>query len=371
MHSLLFLLLDDLPSTREEREFLHLTGETLEHPGGRLYESQGDPRWIISEVRKRLLAGATLTAVLIPEFAIRDLREMDLPRSCLVVHAELMSTIPFQEGWRPLREDNLDLFRVLRPVREGMRIEVVEDPESFQESLHSSTPTVIRARLHEVSESPHRWYGSLAEPSVGGAVTLMTLSAFRQRQARHDGEIWLRNPAALGLSFSDDEESLPTLVKNRQLKIHGLSVSLRGNYDSLLDMWMGEQDQEISREALLGELKQLKESGVSTNYAALLTLHAPNVDPQVRIMSGLVVEQVTPFVAQNLVITTERRVIVHPGEIVPIALPAWCMNQDLPSPGGEKIRQTPFILDLAGASSQEGVWSLLEARVHSSQPSQP
>lgn len=373
MRSFLYLLFGDHPSARD-REALHLTGQTIELSRGIFYESRGDLIRSLPKIRQHLLGGEILAGVVTPEFALRELRYLDLPRGCLVVHRELMSTIRMHGGWRLYQEEIMGQYLVLKPLPEERRIErhitVAEDLRSFQNSLRSSTPTVIKVRLDEVQEAPHRWFGKLADPAVGGAVALMTLSAFRNHGSSHHQEIWLRNPAALGMRFSEDEDLLPSLVRNQSLEIHGLSVSLDDDKEKLLDIWKErlEGNNEISSETLLAELNHLDESGTLADYATFLTLRAPGEDPQVRIARGLVVEQVEPFVAQNLVIATDRKVIVNPGEIVPIALPAWCMNRDLPSPSGQEVRQTPFVLDLAGASDQGDVWSLLEERVLTSQP---
>jgi hypothetical protein len=76
----------------------------------------------------------------------------------------------------------------------------------------------------------------------------------------------------------------------------------------------------------------------------------------VEIEEGSIFEQTSVNNVQTLAAARRQQITVQPGAFVPLALPAWCLNQSLAAPGGEPVRPTPLVLANPGRSQDE-VWA--------------
>ena len=131
-----------------------------------------------------------------------------------------------------------------------------------------------------------------------------------------------------------------------------------GRYDEIA----GQYFSDCSSEQVAAILQQLEEHRWRTHYAALFVLSA-SVDPTVRIPQGVVVQQTGLTGVQTLATAGVQAVVVGPSSIVPVAVPAWCLNRSLSAPNGEKVRATALQLQVGENVDQSAVWALIAARL--------
>jgi hypothetical protein len=221
--------------------------------------------------------------------------------------------------------------------------------------LGSSEPTTARAQLQEVRDAPERWFGELAEPHVGGASVLLALAA----RNRESSSIVLRNPAALGMKLDRAEARLSTALAN-----HGVTIDLRAVTwgSGVVDEWL-RSNLAASDDTFAAEVRH---AASVSNFGVLAVLRPGVVDPAIEIPAGTVLEQPTPFDAQHLAVARGTSVTIGMDQVVPVALPAWCLNDDLPPPGGETLHLTPLRAPFAEGATQGAVWEALDDRLRGS-----
>src|SRR5262249_24124746 len=140
--------------------------------------------------------------------------------------------------------------------------------------------------------------------------------------------VTLRSPAALGLRRTVGANSLTAHTQAGRIRARG------HGFEHASDLRLPPDDAERVQREL---------RGAAASYAVMLELEAV-VDPVVEIAEGIVFEQTSVNGVQTLAAAVSRRVTVNPGALVPLALPAWCLNDALASPSGQPVRGTPFML---------------------------
>ncbi len=344
-----------------DRERFQLEG-SVPGPGEHLlWISAGRPGELGPLLFDALLSEGVWSAALLPEIPPEDLRWLAAEwRGALVVHLDLMDRLgEAGEGrWQVEHTDENLGIAVLRPQRERPAqqrrtppVRVLEGTSTghtataHREELHSDLPAVARVRLREVEQDLSSWFGDLADPEVGGAIALLTLSG-----ARPDSDaLVLRNPAALGLVCEYPENSLAAYRRDAGLRISGIGTTVREAPGRVAGL-------RASPAAWARELENLSGTDCAADYAALLECAALR-DPEIVISEGTVLEQTGITGAQTLGVARTRKAVVDIGQIVPLALPAWCLNRSLSAPGGEPVRPTP--LRLSSGGSQREVWDTL------------
>lgn len=207
------------------------------------------------------------------------------------------------------------------------------DPDEFRSQVQTVKPAFAVVNTASVPDL-RLWYGDLAEPSIGGANVLFTISS----SDRTPTSVTLRNPAALGMNFRADQSSLGHLVASGKVTA-AINATTWDNVERVL--------------------------GSAGDYVVVLSLGA-DVDPEVVIPAGSIFEQLAPTAGHQALATTVRvSVTVSPGRTTLVGIRAWCLNQNLSAPTGQFVRPTPLVLASQPADQSE-LWRSLTARLRKS-----
>ncbi|MCZ0990375.1 hypothetical protein [Streptomyces diastatochromogenes] len=364
MQEPVFLICFDGEPSPSDRERFHLKG-SVPGPGGRpLWMSYGWPADLVRLLFDALLGEGVRSAAFLPGIPPEELRWLATEwRGALVTHLDLADLlgVASESQWHWAHTDENQRIAVLRPQQERPEVEQKTPPvrvlegtaTAYREELFSNVPAVARVRLSEVRQDLSSWFGDLAEPDVGGAIALLTLSG-----ARKDSDsLVLRNPAALGLVCEYPEHSLAAYRRDAGLQVSGVGTTMREAPRHVVEL-------RASSEEWAHELDRLSGADCAADYVALLELSALR-DPEIVIGEGTVLEQTGITGAQTLSVARPRSVTVSIDEIIPVALPAWCLNASLNAPNGEPIRPTP--LRFSEGSTQREVWDTLSDLLKGSQ----
>lgn len=223
--------------------------------------------------------------------------------------------------------------------------EFAERATQYRKLLEASESgqVVLSRESIRTSEALEQLFGQYADPKIGGAIALLSLSG----AAASDGqEFVLKSPAALDLDVDLSPESLVAKPARDALELRCLGCShiseleRADGFITPIDEWS------------LMCSDTLEESPAS--YFVALELDA-SVDPTIAIKRGMVFEQKTLVGVQTLAVAKDIRTIVDSGEVKPLILPAYCLNSNLSAPHGSPMRPTPFVYRRADGSQQD-VW---------------
>jgi hypothetical protein len=242
-------------------------------------------------------------------------------------------------GWR--RVSVSDLFLILAPEREHPASEdpVLSAP-TFRSGLRGREPLVIRVQLHDSLANDEELFGDLVPAALGGSSALLVLSGARPGAST----VGLRNLGSLELTWLDGDDTMTDHRRHGTVKCRavGLSKSTApsfaafANPTAMAEAWEHRFDPAWS-------------------YWVLVELSAL-VDPPVWIPVGQVFGQRAVNGIQTLAVAVSTRVTVTPGQLVPLALPVWCLNKDLSAPDGEPVDPTPLLTRYQEGTSQRQVW---------------
>jgi hypothetical protein len=243
-----------------------------------------------------------------------------------------------------------DELLILRPKNLGTtakdRVEQthrIETAREYAQSITGRQPVVVHTTLSAIRREMEAWFGDLADPRLGGAMALLSLSGATTRS----DEIDLRNPAALRLKLQDNDLRLSSHIRSGRLIVSAYGYSKHAARD------VAEKIPEILRTEAERSISVTRAE--RSAYAVLLLIEAP-VDPELEIDDGSIFEQESVNDVQTLAAATPRRLTVSPGTYMPLAFPAWCLNSSLAAPSGESVRPTPLALITTG-STQDEVWA--------------
>ncbi|SOB81375.1 hypothetical protein [Streptomyces sp. 1331.2] len=352
---------EPLPSDLERFQLEGSVPGPGEHP---LWMSYGPPAELGRLLFDALLSERVRSAAFLPGIPPEDLRWLATEWwGALVIHLDLVDLLGSMIGigWHQTDTNENLRIAVLRPQRERPEGEQHKPPvrvlagtaSAYLEELFSDLPAVMHVRLSEVGQDLSSWFGDLADPDVGGAIALLTLSGACQGS----DDLVLRNPAALGLVCEYPEDSLAAYRRDASLHVSGVATTLREAHDHVAEL-------RASADDWAHELRGLSGADCAANYVALLELTARR-DPEIVIGEGTVLEQTAITGAQTLSVARTRSVTVNADDIIPVALPAWCLNATLRAPGGEPVRPTP--LRFSAGSSQSEVWETISDLLERSQ----
>ncbi|WP_432157921.1 hypothetical protein [Streptomyces sp. bgisy153] len=348
-----FLLLFVGEPSPSEQEGLHL-GQSVQGPGGHvLWTSYGQPEDVGRFLHEALASGRVRSAAFLPELPPAHLRWLATEWwGALVADLDLIDLVigVTRNQWSREQVDEERHVAVLRPSREHpedrQAAAAVRELEgtaaAYRQALFSATPSAMRVSLSEVRQDSRAWFGDLADPNVGGAIALLTLSGAHQ----HSDDLVLRNPAALGLVCEYPDDSLAAHRRDGRVQVSAVGTTEQAALGHLATF-------RIPADVWASELAALRAAEGAMGFVALLELTGLS-DPEIVIGEGLVLEQTGLTGAQTLAATHSRSVRVDVGDIVPVALPAWCLNASLRAPGGEPVRPTP--LRFVAGGSQQNVW---------------
>lgn len=239
------------------------------------------------------------------------------------------------EGWRT--QSSHDDFLVWRPPD----TEIGERAE-FEATLLGSMPRTIQVEA-EQSLADESLFGSLASTRRGGSSALMALSG----AAPGVPTVLLRNPAALELDVITADDSLSALVDKGVLAVSAVGGDSTTSAERLeLDDF---SDPDVAKRSWL-------EGDRAEGFWLLLQVEAL-VDPPVGIPPGHIFEQRAINGVQTLAAASSQSFVVNPGPPLTVLVPAWCLNQNLNSPGGQRVSPVPLSARYADGTSQSAVWN--------------
>lgn len=262
----------------------------------------------------------------------------------LVVEVDVEITWPHEHpGWDQQLFDGVRQLVVFKPPvapapANGPTFQV-ESISEFRAALDGNLAAAIEMPYRPGLAEDQALFGSYAEPRVGGAVALLMLSDAQPGDRR----VRLRSPAALGLTVIDPADSVYN--HRREGRIRATSRGLSGARNSMSAF----QDFELP------EVLYKKYQALRSDYVVALELEAL-VDPTIVIPVGQVFEQHDVCSVQTLAVRQPVSVLVTPGRLEPLVLPAWCLNNRLAGPSGEPMRATPFRVNYPSEATQSEVW---------------
>ena len=240
-------------------------------------------------------------------------------------------------------------------VREELNIAVFEPADSSSNDFAAQavryrrlladgekSEVILRREWLETDDALRTLFGEYADPKIGGAVALLSMSGAVSSDAP---AFTLRTPAALDLDVERSHEGLVADAVRNALTIRCVGFS------NLLDL--GQENFKTSRD----RWRKLHEEACGSSpfrFFVALELDA-SVDPTIVIQRGTVFEQRTLIGVQTLAIARDERTIVDASEVKPLVIPAYCLNRDLRLPHGNPMRPTPFVYRRA-TGTQDDVW---------------
>jgi hypothetical protein len=308
----------------------------------------------VEEVAKALAAavfeGAALGAALVPEASLPESAWLAFEwRGALVIDPELGYGRDFlAPHWYEKEGEGYDQIRLLRPQpppcepRDVQGPEFAGSPREFRSALAGERPVAIEASPEALLADAAEWFGDFADPRLGGAMAIMTLSGARSANQ----PFLLRNPAALGLTVLEGPSHAARASEAGLVAVRAWGFSW-GSLDP------AELPTRIPKDQLDQALQAPRTN--RAGYGVLLEIDAA-VDPEIELEDGTVLEQNGLTGVQTLAAAERRSVTVDAGELRPLVASAWCLNRDLSPPKGEAIRPTPLKLARRYAS-QGDVWS--------------
>jgi hypothetical protein len=266
-------------------------------------------------------------------------------RDSLVVEREIESEWLEEAGWiedRGYRHPRVRVYRLAdespEPTTTRRHVEAVSQ---YRESLTSARPTVIDLDLSVDRSRDHELFGDLAYPWVGGAVALLMLSGATPAA----GRVQLRNPAALELDHIDDERILSRQQQLNVINVRAIGLSASGDISQRLDAFANPE----------GVARAWSSRGGTQSFFVVMEVEAL-VDPELLIPVGQIFEQASVNDTQTLATASNTIVVVTPGRLRPLVLPAWCLNAHLKPPSGEPLNPTPLRVRHTESQSQSDIW---------------
>ena len=314
---------------------------------GNVWLSGGTLPAVSAALAEAFSTGQVWSAVLLGELPSADRRWITVEwRGKLLVERTLRELVP-PGDWVDAGEYH-DLV-ILQPGASDPQgpqpPQTVETAAEFRDVIYGP-PVIVDVSVREVLGDLSGWFGDLADERIGGAFALLTMSG-----ASSQPTVRLRNPAALGLRFDDNPESLGAHRRAGRIRATGFGHS-RHALGSAADVARRFQpgsgyrriQEELDRRPL-----------VAAAYVVVLELSA-TVDPVVLIPQGAVFEQEGLTGAQTLAAAENRTSEVDVSAFVPVVLSAWCLDSNLSAPTGQPVRPTPFVFPVSGYPTQSDIW---------------
>jgi hypothetical protein len=269
-------------------------------------------------------------------------------RDCLITDTELAELTGVDaESW--LADTRNDRYYIWRPVIRDVRDAgapspaVLSSTSDFAEYVTSAEPAGVLIDPAAVDLDDAATFRGYSASRHGGSSALMSLSG-----AVPDAtEVFLRNPAALELDdISGQDTSLASLRHAGMISVRAIGLGAsRSQEEGFADF----HEPELAWRAWADR------SSHPSPFWILLELSA-QVDPRVIIPTGSIFEQRSLNGVQTLATSVATTSVVDPGRPIALAVPAWCLNQQLAPPGGQQVRATPLRARYRADTSQGDVW---------------
>lgn len=213
------------------------------------------------------------------------------------------------------------------------------------------------ATANDVRQDPGRYYGELADPTIGGANVLFAagMEAARER-GLPETRVLVGSAETFGFSRHDDPNTVVAWRRQNVIDVDAVGFSL-GSWEEVVGL-MGRHIRESKLSEFMALTATWKNEGFGFGVAMVLK---GLEDPPVVIPMGSVYQQ--PAIGarvQNLAVGRPANVTVGVGAIVPIILPAYCLNPTFSPPSGPV---TPTVLVHRNpGGSQHDVWDGIRRR---------
>jgi hypothetical protein len=252
--------------------------------------------------------------------------------------------------WERTQVDDALKIAIFRPIA-APAADFREQATRYRRLLEDNNEgqIVVRRELALVAENREMLFGQYADPEIGGAIALLSLSGALNSDAE---KLVLRTPKSLDLKIDFSEESLAA----RSVRA-AVSVRCYG-FSHLSDLTRTEGLK--TSHTRWAELYEKSLGSFPAQYFVALELDA-SVDPTIVIQRGAVFEQQSLVATQTLAATGDSSTIVSAGEVKPLIIPTYCLNSNLAPPCGEPLRPTPFVYGRASGTQQE-VWQARQGR---------
>lgn len=311
-----------------------------------LHDPSGDDiGWAVGE----LLAGHLWSAAVLHEMPPAERNWIFCEwRGCLVTDTELAELGSAADGpWRP--EAHVDGYYIWRPVAthvhdtDAPELAILGSTSEFAEYLTSPEPAGVRVEPAAVDLDDAATFRGYSASRDGGSSALMSLSGARPGA----GEVLLRNPAALELDdISGQDTSLASLRRAGAISVRAIGLG---------SSWSQEEGLAAFGEPDLARRAWLDRGSHQSPFWVLLELSA-HEDPRIIIPTGSIFEQRSLNGVQTLATAVPTTSVVDPGRPVALAVPAWCLNQQLQAPDGQRVGATPLRARYGTNTSQSDVW---------------
>lgn len=302
----------------------------------------------LAEVRRHLLDGSVVSACVLEEPPVAGNEWVFFEwRGKLLIDLTLASSVlPEIGGWKEVGVHETLRIAIFEPVEVTDFAQLAMRYRGLLDRGEEGA-VVLKRQSIETEDRYQELFGRYADPRIGGAIALLSLSGAAQSEAI---EFSLRTPAALELEIDSSPDSLIAKPARDALAIRCVGFSnphdLReaDGFKTASNRWI-----DLWREA----------SGVSPNqYFIAIELDA-SLDPTVAIRRGTVFEHQSLVSIQTLATARDQRTIVDVGEVRPLVLSAYCLNRELSPPHANPMRPTPFVYRRA-AGTQGEVWRARE-----------
>lgn len=220
---------------------------------------------------------------------------------------------------------------------------IVDTAIEFGDLLRTAHPVAVLVDVADIDLGDVKLFRGYSAGSGGGSSALMSLCG----AAPGVRELFLRNPAALELDDSSADTSSAAYFRNtHEIEIRALGLSSTPSDEPGFTHF---REPDIARRAWSERESHPSHFWIIVELTAL-------VDPEVIIPVGSIFEQQSVNGVQTLASAASTSLVIRSGESKTVAVPAWCLNQQLKPPSGQPLQATPLRARYNPNTSQDDVW---------------
>lgn len=279
--------------------------------------------------------------------------EKELPFDQYWIVSEWKDAVVASSSLKSSLDLYLDQFGSVEPFStEELIIFKLKDKAAHQRELDKKRGPIVP--VSEVLENPGRFYSKEALSEYGGANALFAAGREAAKVRGHDG-VCIYSKEDLGYSRAPRENSIVHWVESEVIRAHCIGFSrMHRQVEELFQKF----DLDLTQDVFSDQLNSFER--YQTNMGVAIVLQGLQ-DPPVTIPVGSVFQQPkmnSPM--QALGTAHSVTVTVAANAVVPVILPAFCLNQSLAPPDGPILPTTLVNHDIA--DTQQSVWAQIRDR---------